>query len=41
MEYMELYYDKCLENKLLKDEIQMLQRIVSVSLPILGEDGQE
>jgi len=41
MDYIALYYNKCLENKLLKDEIDVLEKIVRTSLPILERDDQE
>jgi hypothetical protein len=38
MDYIELYHDKCLENKDLRDEIDILQKILHLSLPVIGDD---
>jgi len=40
MDYIELYHDKCLENRDLRDEIDVLQKILSLSLPVIGDNDE-
>ena len=36
----DLYLDKCMENEDLKNEIRVLQAILRVYLPIIGNSGE-